>query len=148
MVDEAEVEDGDAELGWANEGSQSRLHGDRLDREPTLGARETTYGTSSASWQSDRTVVHLNEDGGDIQDEPHDDDDPLEANGDEHDFNGAEEGAGWPVIPDLFAIRQAGEHAGDALRELLKRRGRPVRERDDTVVVIDPKGVPCRVTRL
>jgi hypothetical protein len=40
-------EHNDAELGWANEGSQLRLHGDGsgVDREPTLGANGCTNGT-------------------------------------------------------------------------------------------------------
>src|SRR3954452_11719966 len=34
--DECEHEDGDAELGWANEGSQLRLTASALDQEPSL----------------------------------------------------------------------------------------------------------------
>ena len=84
IEDEPQRDNGedDAELGWANEGSQARLHADGsgLDREPTLGARECFSGTNHLWGWKGPTAVALdeledeNEHGGDILDEPHDKD--------------------------------------------------------------------------
>ena len=78
--------DADAELGWANDGSQARLHGDGsgTEREPTLGATGLSYGSNAYSWwrptpNSTDECEEENEHGGDINDErqgPEDDTEP------------------------------------------------------------------------
>jgi hypothetical protein len=72
-LDEAEHDDGDAELGWSNEGSQKRLHADGsgLDREPSLGANGGSNGSDHLSGWRMPTPARRDEaeDGGD--DEPY-----------------------------------------------------------------------------
>ena len=66
----------DAELGWANNGSQALLHGSRDELEPTLGATGCVNGTDHL-WGWGRATTRAldeleeeNEHGGDILDEP------------------------------------------------------------------------------
>jgi hypothetical protein len=103
---------------------------DGHDDEPTVGAENDHEGRSQEFWAQPARLDECeaeDEHGGDILDEPHDDDE-LDQNGDEHDYSGSEDE--WrPYEPETLY-----DGTGTIVAAELLRRAKPRREQYSEII--------------